>query len=64
MAKKGKYVVSAVFTKDILNGFNIQLIQRTYLSTSEAEAIGEFITDCSKILPEHSLFVRPLATKV
>lgn len=62
--KNNKYVVCAVFTKDKPNAINIQLIQRTYVAKSEAEAIGIFVVECSAVVPEHSLFVKPLATKV
>jgi len=59
-----RFVVAGVFTKQIINGLNIQQSMNIYNANSTEEAIGKYILEFSKIFTEHSLFAHPVCIKI
>lgn len=59
-----KFVVCGVHTKSTLTGLNIQASMQFYFAVSEEEAIGKYIIQMSKQLPDHELFQRPLCQNI
>lgn len=58
------YAVSGIFTKAIPNGLNIQGNIEIVDANSLEEAIGKYIIEIKKHLPEHNLFQTPLAIDI
>lgn len=56
-----RFAVSATLTKQLIDRLNIQTYINIYDAVSESEAVGMFIFDVSKRLPEHNIWVRPVS---